>query len=56
MTERAMSKIPPKDPRGEMLHLPDEAETARTQDNAPPPREPPARQEQQSPATPLETQ
>jgi len=40
MTERAMSKIPPKSPTGELRHLPDEARPARTADNTIPPREP----------------
>ena len=40
MTERAMSKIPPKAADGELLHLPAEARPARTADNTPPPREP----------------
>ncbi|MBN8867615.1 MAG: hypothetical protein J0H98_08670, partial [Solirubrobacterales bacterium] len=39
MTERAMSKIPPK-PGAETLHLPDEARPARTADNTAPAREP----------------
>ena len=48
MTERAMSKIPPKDPAADLLHLPDEARPARTADNTPPPREP-------GPSEPAET-
>jgi cholesterol oxidase len=40
MTERAMSKIPPKSPTGELRHLPDEARPARTPDNTRPPRDP----------------
>ncbi|MDQ5895293.1 MAG: cholesterol oxidase [Actinomycetota bacterium] len=39
MTERAMSKIPPK-PGAEQRHLPDEARPARTVDNTGPAREP----------------
>ncbi|MCB0870606.1 MAG: GMC family oxidoreductase, partial [Solirubrobacterales bacterium] len=40
MTERAMSKIPPKHADGRLKHLPSEARPARTADNTPPPREP----------------
>ncbi|HMU27455.1 MAG TPA: GMC family oxidoreductase [Solirubrobacterales bacterium] len=40
MTERAMSKIPPKDPAAELLHLPDEARPARTADTVGPARGP----------------
>ncbi len=54
MTERAMSKIPPKDPRGKLQHLPDEARPARTQDNTPPAREPGPSEPAES-WTPLET-
>jgi len=39
MTERAMSKIPPK-PGNDLLHLPDEARPARTPDNTEPARDP----------------
>ncbi|HMT06176.1 MAG: GMC family oxidoreductase [Solirubrobacterales bacterium] len=39
MTERAMSKIPPKQ-EGVLLHLPAAARPARTADNTPPAREP----------------